>query len=534
LKKPIDIDGVLTHLRNLLDQNRSEEALAQIGVLLEKMNEQNTELGLRLAKALRRQFGRRSEKISAEQLSLFLLKVGENSAAKVEPSSFPTAPTNRPQPAPKPAPRPHGRRSFSANLERRKETIPVPEHERTCFCCNMPKAPAGEEVSTVLDYEPGRFFVREIHREKLACRPCGDGMVVAPVASKVIEAGLAGTGLMAHILISKYKDAIPLHRMRGIFRRGGVQLAVSTLADWVAQAAALLEPIADEIFRQAMHSYLLQTDDTGLKVLDRDHPAGIRRGHVWIYVGDAKWAAFVFTPNWSSEGPLAHMINRVGPVLHDGYAGYEAFHKNRPDRPEFGCWSHARRGFEESVDGGDSRAAVPLALIGKLFEVERLANEDRVDLQERLHRRLVYSKPILDELERWMRGTLLCEPPKSTLAKAIGYIINRRDALCRFLDDPRFPLENNLCERLLRSIAVGRNNYLFAGSDEGAKNAAIVYSIIATCTLNDVEPWAYLNDLLAKLAAGWPNSRLADLLPINWKAAQQQTQQESSAAASAV
>lgn len=532
MSEPINIDGILTHLRNLIEQNKLDEALQQVAALLVKMNEQNVALNLRLAKALRYQFGRRSEKVSADQLLLFVSKLAEGPGKTdppVVPEKLPTAPDSRPAPTPKAPRKKHGRRPLPESLERRDEVIHV--HGKDCFCtiCGRPKSVAGKETSEILDWEPGTFFVRRIHREKLACRPCGEGIVVAPTADRVTEAGLAGVGLIAHILISKYKDSIPLHRLRGIFRRSGVDLAVSTLVGWVAQATELLTPIADEIRRLALAAYLLQTDDTGLRVLDKEHPAGIRRGHIWTYVGDARWAAFVFTNDWSSESPLSILKDRVGPILHDGYAGYEALHQGHPERPEIGCWSHGHRGFEETLTGGDSRAAVPLMLINKLFEVERLADEDRVDPAERLRRRQTYSKPILDELERWMGDILLREPPKSSLAKAIAYVVNRKDALRRFLDDPRLPLHNNLCERLLRAVAVGRKNFLFTGSEEGGKRAAIAYTIFGTCFLAGVDPWAYLTDVLAKLAAGWPASKISDLLPPNWKVAQDQAKQQPAA-----
>ena len=243
---------------------------------------------------------------------------------------------------------------------------------------------------------------------------------------------------------------------------------------------------------------------------------------MWVYLGDSTWAAFVYTPDWKQEGPLSFLEGRVGWLLVDGYKGYDKlFTRPGATAVEVGCWSHARRYFVEALEAGDTRAALPLSLMGRLFEVEREASEQQVDEAERLRRRDTLSRPVTEQLGRWVADTYNREPPKSPLARACFYTINQWKPLSRFLEDARLPLHNNASELRLREIAVGRKNYLFAGSDAGAERAACVYTLLATCVLAGVEPWAYLRDVLEKLASGWPQRRLEELLPPMWKRARE-------------
>src|SRR5439155_754531 len=249
-------------------------------------------------------------------------------------------------------------------------------------------------------------------------------------AAKPIETGLPGFGLIADVLVKKNADHCPLHRMHGIYLRHGVDLAVSTLAGWVAGGSDLLEPIARAIRRKTLNSHVVQTDDTGLRVLDRDAPGGSKRGHIWGYLGDRRWLVFDYTPDWSAEGPATFLINRQGWLQADAYKGYDRLFSDPGSRVvEVGCFAHARRYFVDALE-----------------------------------------------------------------------------------------IDNNACERALRQVAVGRKNYLFAGSDEGARRAAIIYTVFGTCRLHDVDPWAYTRDVLEKLARGWKQSRIDELLPPAWAA----------------
>lgn len=525
LVKPQNIDNIIARLRKLVAEGHTEELLAEVATLLTEMATQNNELQLRLARFLRHSFGRKSEKINSNQLEFFL--------SQLTPAQ--EAPKPLVQELPKPAPKPrkgHGRRPLPKELPREEFVVKADDKERQCNQCGNTKSVIGYEKSEILEFVPASFKVLVPCREKLVCRTCEEGVVIAPVQSKVIDAGLPGTGLLSHVVISKYKDGLPLNRLSGIYKRSGVDLAVSTLAGWVAAATSALEPIANIILQNALDSHVLQTDDTGLRVLDDSHPAGIKRGHVWVYLGDSRWAAFVYTPDWSAEGPRALLESRQGWLMHDAYKGYDMLHGEDKPAIEVACWAHGRRGFEEALSGGDFRAAIPIDYIRKLFSVESAATTACVGHEERLRRRNEYSKSIVETFQKWMLETIPNEPPKSPLAKAIAYFINRWQAFTRFLEDGRLPLENNASERALRAIAVGRKAYLFAGSDEGARRAAIAYTILGTCGLCGVEPWAYLNDVFRKLADGWLSRHIEELLPNNWLLAQK-AQQESAASAAA-
>jgi transposase len=517
LVKAPDTTILIGRLRELHAQGRSEEMFAELTALLTQMSEQNTELQLRLLKALKQTFGRTSEKVSADQLSMFLATLGEAAAPAAPPADL-TLPALPVEPKKKKG---HGRRPLPDDLPKKTTKIPAPVAD--CPTCGKPMAVIGHDCKRVLEYVPARFEIQETLIEKRACGECAKGVVSASDAGpdKLRDGSLVGPGLLANVLLSKYKDSLPLNRLSGIYKRSGIEIPVSTLADWVAIGADALRPIWEEILRQAKDSLVLMTDDTGLKVLDRDSPHGIKKGHVWVYVGDGRWAAFLYTPDWKSGAVKELLKGRVGYLMHDGYAGYEGVHADNPRCIELGCVAHFRRGFVETLDAGDSRAAVAIAMLRQVYQVEELAKDKSPE--ERHALRQQYSKAFMDQLGTWMAETLKQEPPKSKLAKAINYGVNRWAALTRFLDDGCLPIDNNASERALRAIAVGRANYLFAGSDEGAKRAAIAYSLIGTCALCGVDPWEYLRDVLTKMAGKWPRSRIAELLPPNWAAARAAT-----------
>lgn len=519
MSTPPAIAKLADEWRPLLAAGRGDEMLAQVFALITQLSEANKALQLRLMKLLRTQFGRRSEKLDPAQLALLLGELA--TTPKEEPPA-----TEAPLPKPEPRPRKgHGRKPLPKDLVREIVEHKVPEAERRCPTCGLEKVCIGHETSERIEFIPASFKVLVDMREKLACKPCGENVSIAPTAPKIIDSGLPGPGLLAHLTISKYKDSLPLHRLAGIYARSGVDFAVSTLADWIGATADALEPIRRRIEELALASYVVQTDDTGLKVLERDHPAGIKRGHLWVYVGDDRWAAFRYTPDWKADDPRSVLVKCRHYLQHDGYAGYPKVHE-APDGPkECACMAHARRKFIDLLKSGDIRTAYPISLIAKLYVVEKAANLAGDDADARQIRRMRDSRPVLDELGRWMADAYDKEPPKSALAGAIRYAVGRWDALRRFLDDGRIPIDNNASERALRGIAIGRKNYLFAGSDVGAERAAILYTIIGTCSLNSVEPWAYLRDVLDKLARNWPHSRLDELLPVAW-AAQHKAQQQ--------
>lgn len=525
-----DLVFLRSFMLELIEQGQTHEALDIILDLIEQLRDTNNRQAIRIAKLLKHRFGRRSEKLDASQLSLFLASVPDEDKSD-EPEDHSPDPIRmeierlkkieKQQRKHKRKKRP-GRNPISEDIERETHRLEVPESERRCERCGTEKVVIGTERSEVLEFVPAHFKVLVYEREKMACKSCGDGVVVAPVADKVVEGGRPGPGLLAHLVVSKYKDGLPINRLVGIYERSGVRLPASTLGQWVGVVADTLEPVYKVLTRHTLQAHVLGVDDTGLKVLDRKAPNNIKRGHLWAFVGYEQGlptrAVFHYTPTWEGEGPLGFMTRRTGLVQGDGYAGLNPLFQG-PDPPctKVGCMAHARRYFKTALDAGDLRAAVAVEYFQKLYSVEELATLQNLDIQARQKLRHQHARPLMNRLGAWVAIVQPQAEPKSSLSTALTYLINQWDSLTVYLDDGAIPIDNNAVERHIRPIAVGRKNYLFAGSDQGAVRAAILYSLMACCVLAKVDPLAWLTDVLTKLAASWPARRLDELLPENWK-----------------
>jgi transposase len=522
VSKLVDVDKSISDIERVLEEGGKSEALGVMRAMLETLARRNAELELDLKRLLKQHVGKTSERVSAEQLDFLLSLLPDEEqpadAPLPQPETEPLDSTEESEPKKKRSK--HGRKALPATLRRVDVVHPVADGERACASCGADRVCIGHEASEVLQFKPAEFFIEVHKREKLACSTCEDAVAIAPAADKVIEKGRPGASLLARIVVGKYVDHEPLTREKKIFERAGVSLPVSTMSDWVGATATALEPIAKLIRKRVLSTHVLQADDTGLKVLDRDSPGGAKKGHLWFYVGDATLCAVAYTPDWTKEGPGLFLAGRKGGwLVADAYGGYDHIYARERDAPiEVGCWAHARRGFVELAERGEPRAAVMLFHIKKLYEIERAATEAGERPDERLARRKRESQPVIHDIGLWCRKTYESEPPKSALAKAIFYIINQWQALTRFLEDGALPLDNTLVERALRGVAMGRRNYLFAGSDQGALRAATIYTITATCRLNGVEPLAYFTDVLTKLQMEqWPHGRLRELLPDEWR-----------------
>nr|WP_232293773.1 IS66 family transposase [Stigmatella aurantiaca] len=397
--------------------------------------------------------------------------------------------------------------------------------ECTCPECGQPRKSIGQEVSQRLELEPARFYVRVEKRPKLACARCKEGVVAAPAGETPLPGALPGPGLLAQLLVGKYRDGLPVHRQQAIFdKRYGVKLPPSTLGDWVAGASDLLVPLVALLKRRTLSDFLLHTDDTGVRVLDKEDARGVKRGHLWPYIGQGGNLFVEYTPDWSSQGPQAVLANFQGYLVVDGYKGYQALFGHASPRTEVGCWMHARRGFERAHLAGDARGSTVLALVQKLYAVERQATQASLSCQARLALRLEKSAPVCLELFGLLTDWAPHVPPKTPLGKAIAYALHRSVPLGRFLEDGRVPLDNGEAERLIKLIVLGRKNWLFLGSDAAGHRAAAVYSLVLSCYRLEMDPWAYFRDVLPKLGDTlFPASRIAELLPEAW--AQQPAQQ---------
>jgi len=409
-----------------------------------------------------------------------------------------------------------GATRISKDLPRETVRIELPEQDRRCPCCNEPMQKIGEEKSERLDFAPAVLKVIETIRDKYACKKHEEaGIATAPVPTHPIEKGMATSGLLAHVLVAKYKDHLPLYRQSGIFARHGAEIAESTLCDWVKDGAEMLQPIVAAMRTSVLSSHVVQSDDTGITVLDRDHSDGSRRSFLWAYVGDRDEVVFDFTRGRGRDGPRSFLGDFRGFLQVDAYAGYDAVLKQNRI-VDVGCWAHARRRFFKALDAEKKNAGAAMALLRRLYEVESEAKKHALDFEARRELRQRVSKPLLEEMKPWLAALKPTVLPKSRMGDAIGYTLRQWDPLTRYLDDGRLEIDNNRVERQMRTVAVGRKNWMFAGSAEGGHRAATIYSLVCTCGLLGLEPWAYLKDVLQKIAEGIDP---AQLTPRIWKAA---------------
>ncbi len=458
----------------------------------------------------RAQFGRRSERLDAAQLALALEDV-ETDLAEAE---------ERLPPLLKPAPAPPRRQPLPEHLPREDQVLDVGGD--ACPHCGGAIHAIGESVSEMLDWVPARLRVIRIRRPKYACRAC-ESVVQAPAPERPIAGGLATPALLAQVLVAKYADHLPLYRQSKIFQRHGMDLDRSTLAGWVGGACWWLTALHDRLAASVFASSVLFADDTPLPVLDPGR-GRTRTGRLWVYARDQRpWAGtdppaalYLFAPDRKAERPAAHLARFEGVLQVDGYAGFEPLTGAGKVRLA-ACWAHARRKFYDIAQAtGAPIATEALRRIGELYAIEAQVRGQSRALRKAA--RLESSRPLVAAFKVWLEQQLTRLPPRGALAEAIRYALARYDALALFLTDGRIEMDNNAVERAIRPVALGRKNHLFAGSDGGAERWAIVASLIETCRLNGVEPYAWLTDVLRKMVAGHPINRLDELLPWAWNA----------------
>ena len=387
-----------------------------------------------------------------------------------------------------------------------------------CPDCGRPLKPLGEDVCEVLEYVPARFKVIRHVRPKLSCGGC-QSIVQIPAVSRPIEGGMAGPGLLAHVLVSKYADHLPLYRQSMIYRREGVDLERSTLTGWVAQLGRLLDPLGQALGRHVLAGNTLHADDTPIPVL----APGLGRtktGRLWTYVRDQRPAGqqrppavwFQYSPNRKGIHPQQHLKHYRGALHADGYAGFNHLYVNG-EVIEVACWAHVRRKFYDILQStGSPMATEAVERIALLYAIEKDIRGKPPDHRKAV--RQARAGPLLAELKTWLNEQLTRVSAKSTLAQAIGYTLPRWTALTRYFTDGHLEIDNNAAERSLRTVALGRKNYLFAGSDAGGERAALIYSLIGTAKLNDINPQDYLTYVIERIA-DHPINRVDELLPWN-------------------
>lgn len=470
-------------------------------------------LKLLVLKLKRMHFGPRSEKRSAdiEQLELRLEELEAYQSATEPLLPQPATVAINEMASRKPA-----RRSFPAELPRETETI-TPKQD-ACPDCGGKLRHLGEDVSETLEYVPAHFKVIRTVRPKLSCACCSR-IVQEPAPHRPIERGLAGPGLLAHVLVAKYADHLPLYRQSEIYAREGVELDRSTLADWVGGASRTLRPLVDELNKYVLSAEKLHGDDVPVPVLEPGN-GKTKTGRLWTYVRDDRPAGseapsavwFAYSPDRKGEHPAAHLKNYRGILQADGYAGFNRLYENGGIL-EAACWAHVRRKFHDLYQAHQSpMAKEALERIAQLYGIEKEIRGRSP--AERREVRIVRSRPLLESMHAWLKATMAKLSRKSDAAMAIYYALERWAALMLFSGDGRVEMDNNAAERALRAVALGRKNYLFAGCDAGGERAAAIYSLLGSAKLNGIDPEAYMTSVLRQIA-DHPINRIGELLPWN-------------------
>ncbi len=516
---PDDVDALKALVRR--ERQKSEAALNTKEQII-------ADLKITILKLQRAQYGQSSERstrlieqyeLSLEDIEGDLAEDAEKADAEAGKATIIPAHTRR---TPKRGPLP-------AHLPRERCVIPPPS---SCPCCGSDRlSKLGEDVTDTLEVIPRKFFVKQTVRERFSCRAC-ETIMQPPAPFHVIARGRAGPSLLAMILWSKYAMHLPLTRQSGAFHNEGIPLEVSTMADWVGACAAALDPLNELIHEHVFAAQRLHGDDTTVPVLAKGKT---RTGRLWAYVRDDKpfggpdppAVAYFYSADRTGEHPKSHLEEWSGTLQADAYAGFNALYKE-PREPgpilEAACWAHARRNFFELADiaraARDRKVVIsPIALeavkrIDAIFDLERAINGKSED--ERLSARQETIRPLIDDLHTWMTEQRARISGKSDPGKAFDYMLKRWASFARFLDDGQVCLTNNAAERMIRPLTLGRRNWTFAGSDRGAERAAAIYTLLQTAKLNNVDPQAWLADVLNRIASH-PAKRLSELLPWNWK-----------------
>ncbi len=461
-----------------------------------------------IARLRRLQYAAKSERMDPDQRTLFDESMAADIAA-VESEldalrSAPTSSTASPRATTK-------RRTLPAELPR-IETRHEPER-CDCATCGAALVAIGEHVSEKLDCEPLRFFVRKDIYPQYACRTC-QTIVAEPVAPAILDRGMAAPGLLAHVVIQKYTDHLPLYRQEAIFARSGVELGRTTLAEWIGVVGLRLQPLVDALHVHLLNESVLHADETPVAQLDPG--AGkTKRAYLFAYrsASIAPIVVFDYCQSRAGKHADAFLADWQGALMVDDFSGYKAlFDKGLT---ELGCWAHARRTFVDAHKASASPIAEEaIRRIAVLYQIEETARD--MDPEVRLDHRRLHAAPILDEIKRWLDDLRPNVLGNTGLHRAIEYTLRRWPALTRILDDGRYPIDNNPIENAIRPIALGRKNWLFAGSHTAGKRAAAIMSLLATAKANGIEPHAWLTDVLTRLPTTL-DREIDTLLPMNWK-----------------
>jgi len=528
---PNNLPNDLALLKSLISALITESQ--KLKTVTESQQSEIDKLRHQLYVQINHRFGRRSESISPDQMALFQQLIEER-LADIPKVAMPEPPKKAPA-------RPHGRRKPPENLPTRTVHFPLPDDMKLCPECSGPLKRFGEESRIQINWVPASIFKDQQVAEKWCCPGCQDVVVTSPLPPLPIKRGMAGAGLLAHIAVSKFADHMPLSRQAGILNRHGFEVNDSTLGGWMGQLVDLVEPIVDAMKVEVLKSKVIHSDDTPVAVLEERpvKPPGpnvteklefvpkthkkARQARLWVYVGDRDhpYSVYDYSPNREGRHPADFLGAWSGYFQVDAYGGYDALFDPKKAKGhviEVACLAHVRRYFEKALPVDSQRGQIALAFIQELYKIEKSARD--VDATARRELREMHARPILGKFKAWIDEQALVVLPKSAMGEAFVYARNQWKALIVYLDDGDLTIDNNISERALRSVAVGRNNWGRLGTDEGGRWAAVLYSIIASCKQHSIDPFAYLSDVIPKIADARATGKIMNLLPVAWAVAQ--------------
>jgi len=496
---------------------QSQFHIRELTLKLEATQRQLATLQHQMEQMIRRLYGRKSEKLNPNQMmfdSIVLESLNHDRQVPQEPPAVVEPKVVHRKPS-----RHHGRVPIPEHLERVEILLDIPEEQKVCPVTGAPLKVISIEVSEKLEYQPGKLIVNVYKRPQYALPQSGDseaGVIAAAMPDHPIAKCKADIGLLAHVIVSKFCDHLPLYRQDAIFEREGVTIPRATQASWLMQVYESIKPLEETLRRAIFESDVIFTDDTPIPLQVKGN-GKLRKARLWVYVRGGTGpplTTYDFSVDRSKKRPLDFLEGYRGYVHADAYSGYDELFK-REGIIEVGCWAHARRKFDEAASSRPQEATDILARIARLYhEVERPCADMTPEERHRLRQEhaVALLDGIFDKLEELRRQTIPSEP----LRKAVDYALNQQKALCRYLEDGRLRPDNNLAENAMRPVALGRKNWIFVGSERGGRAAALFMGLIQSCKDGEINPWEYFNDMLRRIMSH-PISRLRELLPDQWK-----------------
>lgn len=516
-------------LKVLLIESRRqhEQVIAQYETTVQLQQRTIRQQEHTIAQLLRRLMGPKQERVDPDQLMLFNAAELEQLVRELESSEEACDGSSESGEGGEggASRRGHGRRRLPEDLPREQVVYELPEADRHCPGCGELRQEIGRETSEQLEWIPATLKVIEHVRVKYACRRCEEHVAIAAKPPQPIDKGLPGPGLLAQTVLGKYGDHLPLYRQEDILARHGVVIRRSTLCSWIAATAELARPLYERMCQLVLQSRVLHTDDTTVKLLD-PMLGHARTARFWAYIGDERhpYSVYDFTASRQRDGPAKFLKDFAGYLHADAYGGYDGIYLDSKGKIiEVACWSHCRRYWWEARTADSRRAHEALSYIARLYQLE--SEFAAVSSEQRGALRRGHARPILAEFRGWIDQQLAAVLPKSTIAQACTYTINQWDALVRYTEDGELSIDNNISEQTVKIPAIGRKNWLFVASETGGHRAAILFSLVASCKANQVEPFAYLRDVFTRLPSLVNSSRrrsreqLDELLPDRWLAA---------------